>query len=181
MLLNVVEVSIHARNVTVKGKHGELKRSFRHLPLDIRHSKNKKTIIISLWFGSTTGIAFIRTIATHIHNMIKGVTEKYQYKMRFVHAHFPINSSINDNGKIIEIRNFLGEKRVRVVKVLPGVTVEKSKNVKDEIILTGADLENVSHSAALIHQSALVRNKDIRQFLDGIYVSEVGTLKDDDQ
>lgn len=31
-------------------------------------------------------------------------------------------------------------------------------------------------SAALIHQSTLVKNKDIRKFLDGIYVSDKTTV-----
>ena len=31
-------------------------------------------------------------------------------------------------------------------------------------------------AAALIHQSVLVRGKDIRKFLDGIYVSEKGPI-----
>ena len=37
-------------------------------------------------------------------------------------------------------------------------------------------MENVSLSAALIQQQAKVRNKDIRKFLDGIYVSEKSTI-----
>ena len=31
-------------------------------------------------------------------------------------------------------------------------------------------------AAALIHQAVLVKRKDIRKFLDGIYVSEKGTV-----
>merc|ERR1711972_252579 len=100
------------------------------------------------------------------------------YRMRLVYAHFPINANIVNNGATIEIRNFLGEKIVRTVQMLPGVKVEKSAATKDELVLTGLDIENVSQSAALIHQSCLVKNKDIRKFLDGIYVSEHGTLEE---
>ena len=74
-----------------------------------------------------------------------------------------------------------------------GVDVEASKNVKDELQLTGNSLENVSQSAADIQQICRVRNKDIRkvclpeiyisttlmnvsQFLDGLYVSERGNI-----
>ena len=53
-----------------------------------------------------------------------------------------------------------------------GVEVEASKAVKDELQLTGNDLEKVSQSAADIQQACRVRNKDIRKFLDGLYVSE---------
>ncbi len=70
--------------------------------------------------------------------------------------------------------------------MLEGVEVAESGN-KDEITLSGNDVDNVSQSAASIHQSCLVRNKgkfavvssithidksqllsDIRKFLDGI-------------
>ena len=57
-----------------------------------------------------------------------------------------------DKGTKVEIRNFLGEKIVRVVNMLPGVACERSSAVKDELILTGNDIELVSRSSALIHQ-----------------------------
>ena len=76
----------------------------------------------------------------------------------------------------MEIRNFLGEKRVRVVNMLAGVTIDRSKDIKDELVLTGNDVELVSRSAALIHQVCLVKHKDIRKFLDGIYISGKGTI-----
>lgn len=42
---------------------------------------------------------------------------------------------IADDKKSVEIRNFLGEKLVRNVPMHEGVTVEESKNVKDQIVL----------------------------------------------
>jgi large subunit ribosomal protein L9e len=75
-------------------------------------------------------------------------------------------------------RNFLGEKLIRRVQMSEGVDVEASKNVKDELVLTGNSLENVSQSAADIQQICRVRNKDIRKFLDGIYVSERGNVEE---
>ena len=44
--------------------------------------------------------------------------------MRLVYAHFPININIVEDGKVVEIRNFLGEKRVRVAKMLPGARAQ---------------------------------------------------------
>jgi large subunit ribosomal protein L9e len=66
--------------------------------------------------------------------------------MRLVYAHFPINVSITDSGKTLEIRNFLGEKIVRRVPMLEGVKIDRSASVKDELVLTGNDLELVSLS-----------------------------------
>ncbi|KAG0682371.1 hypothetical protein C6P41_003771 [Kluyveromyces marxianus] len=106
----------------------------------------------------------------------------YKYKLRYVYAHFPINVNVieKDGAKFIEIRNFLGDKKVREVPVREGVSVEFSTNVKDEIVLTGNSVENVSQNAADIQQICRVRNKDIRKFLDGIYVSEKGVVVEEE-
>merc|ERR1712244_82863 len=107
---------------------------------------------------------------------IKGVIYGFLYKMRAVYAHFPINISVTNNNTSVEIRNFLGEKYARHVNMLEGVTFKPS-GAKDEFILEGNDLELVSRSAALIQQSTSVKKKDIRKFLDGIYVSEKTTVE----
>lgn len=100
--------------------------------------------------------------------------------MRAVHAHFPINCVISDKNSLIEIRNFLGEKHIRSVRMQPGVTIINSPKQKDELILEGNDIEAVSLSAAHIQQSTTVKDKDIRKFLDGLYVSEKTTIVQDD-
>jgi large subunit ribosomal protein L9e len=92
--------------------------------------------------------------------------------MRFVYSHFPINVAIT--GDVVEIRNFLGEKRVRRVQLLPGVKYERSTTVKDQIELTGIDIAAVSLTAAKIQPATNIRNKDLRKFLDGIYVCDKG-------
>ena len=66
--------------------------------------------------------------------------------MRSVYAHFPINTVVTDNGQSVEIRNFLGEKFVRRVKMQPGVKITSSTKQKDELILEGNDIELVSRS-----------------------------------
>jgi large subunit ribosomal protein L9e len=66
--------------------------------------------------------------------------------MRLVYAHFPINVNVTDGGKNVEIRNFLGERILRNVTMLEGVKAELSTSQKDEIILSGNDVEAVSQS-----------------------------------
>ncbi len=139
-----------------------------------------KKLRVECHFGRRKSLASIRTCTSHVMNMITGVTKGFEYKMRLVYAHFPININIEGKGAIVEIRNFLGEKRVRVVNMLAGVTCDRSKDVKDELVLSGNDVELVSRSAALIHQVCLVRHKDIRKFLDGIYLSGKGNVVKDE-
>lgn len=66
--------------------------------------------------------------------------------MRSVYAHFPINVNITEEGKLVEIRNFLGEKVIRRVKMRDGVTFKSSEKQKDEYIVFGNDIELVSQS-----------------------------------
>ena len=66
--------------------------------------------------------------------------------MRFVYAHFPINTVVADKGKMVEIRNFLGERIIRRVSMYPGVTCSTSAKQKDEIVVEGKDVELVSRS-----------------------------------
>jgi len=58
----------------------------------------------------------------------------------------------------------------------PYSPVTRDDSVKDCIILEANDIDCVSKSAALIHMACLVKNKDIRKFLDGFYVSEKGII-----
>ncbi|GIY72983.1 60S ribosomal protein L9 [Caerostris darwini] len=170
-----VDVKVRSRQVTVRGPRGLLRRSFKHAQVDMQ-LLGKDKLVVQKWFGIRKELATVRTICSHIENMIKGVTRGYQYKMRSVYAHFPINITTSKDGSLVEIRNFLGEKILRRVNMQPGVVCQNSTQQKDELIITGNDIELVSRSAALIHQSVLVKNKDIRKFLDGIYVSEKGNV-----
>ncbi|VYS62204.1 unnamed protein product [Arabidopsis thaliana] len=175
-----VAIKVNAKVIEVEGPRGKLTRDFKHLNLDFQLIKDqvtgKRQLKIDSWFGSRKTSASIRTALSHVDNLIAGVTQGFLYRMRFVYAHFPINASIDGNNKIIEIRNFLGEKKVRKVEMLDGVKIVRSEKVKDEIILEGNDIELVSRSCALINQKCHVKKKDIRKFLDGIYVSEKGKI-----
>jgi len=169
-----VKVHIKAREVTVEGPRGKLTKHCKHVDMDIRVVKTGKGLRVKfvVWHGGRKHIACIRTIKSMIENMIIGVTKGFLYKMRSVYAHFPINVIMGENGQSVEIRNFLGEKLARQVPMLEGVEVMESKAQKDQIIIQGNDIEAVSQSAADIHTACLVKNKDIRKFLDGIYVEE---------
>jgi len=163
--------------VVVTGPRGTLKRSFGHLAIELTLLRDGRAIRADVWFGSRQKLACIRTVLTHIQNMITGVTKGFLFKMRMVYAHFPISISIENDGKQVEVRNYLGEKIVRTVHMLGDVSCSRSTDgTKDEIILEGTNLDCVSQSAANIQQSARVTDKDIRKYLDGVYVSHKGNI-----
>merc|ERR1711865_28063 len=175
-----VTVSINARVVEVTGPRGNLKRDFRHVSMDLIHDVEDKSVICEVWYANKKAVACTNTVLSHITNMIIGVTKGYKYTMKFVYAHFPINAHLADDKTYIELRNFLGEKYTRVVHMRKGVEIMRTAN-KDEIMLTGNDIQAVSESAALVHQSVLVKHKDIRKFLDGIYVNGKSTVVVDEE
>lgn len=107
-----VTVEIKSRLITVTGPRGTLKKNVRHINMDIQlvEEKQKGKVTLAVWQGGRKHNACLRTIRSLINNLIIGVTKGFQYKMRAVYAHFPINVIIQEDGTAVEIRNFLGEK-----------------------------------------------------------------------
>ncbi|KAG2219816.1 hypothetical protein INT45_001148 [Circinella minor] len=171
-----VTVDLKSRIITVKGPRGELTKNLRHLNIEIKFA-TKSLLKFVVYHGGRKHVASIRTVRSLVNNMIVGVTKGYEYKLRYVYAHFPINVIVNNTNDAVEIRNFLGQKVVFNVKMRGDAKCEASKAQKDELVITGNDLEAVSQSAADIQQICKVKNKDIRKFLDGIYVSERNVLE----
>ena len=52
----------------------------------------------------------------------------------------------------------------------------EAKITKDDIILEGIDIDEVSQSAANIRRKTKIKNKDPRVFQDGIYVYKKGVI-----
>jgi large subunit ribosomal protein L9e len=178
-------VTIKNRKVTVTGPRGTLSRDFQHLRVDLRVEKkgDAQQVKCELWFGNRLQLATLRTALTHIDNMIQGVTKGFLFKMKYVYAHFPINLVVSKDSKVVEVKNYLGEKMERVVTLLGDTTAKLSKDIdgtKDEITIQGSSLDAVSQSCANIQQIAKVNDKDIRKFLDGVYVSYRGSITQDD-
>lgn len=149
--LETVKLEVNSRVVTVTGKKGTITRDFKHINLNMQHLKEARKVRVDLWFGNRKQLAAIRTICSHIENMITGVRVGFLYKMKFVYSHFPIN--VNVNGKTIEIRNFMGEKLVRKVELFDGVSAIRTKDVKDQLEISGIDITKVSLACTFLELS----------------------------
>merc|ERR1712216_569520 len=128
--------------------------------------------------GATKQKSALKSALSAVVNLINGVQQKFKKIMRLAYSHFPINVTIENGGKTAEIRNYLGEKIVRKIDMLGDCKVAKT-DTKDEIRITGTDVDLVGLSSSLIRQSCMAKHKDIRKFLDGIYPTDGGAMIED--
>ena len=169
-----VKITIKSLQVEVEGPRGKMSMNMRKFGrmVDMKVIKNGTRVKVDIWHATRKEVACLRSLAAKVENMMIGVTVGFLYKMRFVYNHFPINSEITEGGRKLIIKNFIGERRNREILAAEGVKIVKSKDVKDEITVEGNDVDKVSLFCAQVYGCTRTRNKDIRKFLDGIYISE---------
>lgn len=160
-----VDVQVANSTVTVKGPKGELSRRLWYPGIDLQKEESRLSVNSKL--DRKHQRAMVGTIAAHIGNMIDGVTRGFEYRMKVVYSHFPIQLKTGQNELIIN--NFLGERRARSAKIIGGTKVDLGK---DEVTVSGIDKEKVGQTMANIEQATRVKGFDIRVFQDGIYLVE---------
>jgi len=159
-----VEISIDNKTVLVKGSKGTLTRTFDHPRITITKKENIVEVLCTE-SPHRREKALVGTAAAHINNMMKGVSEGFEYKMKTVFAHFPIKTSVEGNTFVIQ--NFLGERSPRKTTILDGVKVVIQAEM---VTVSGIDKENVGQTAANIERATKVKKRDVRVFQDGIYI-----------
>jgi len=165
-----IKVEVGRGIVKVSNASGELSRKFD--TNQIKVEKMDSAVRVSYIAKGKTSKKYANTIASHIKNMIVGLTQGYIYKLQAVHSHFPMSIAVK--GVVVEINNFLGAKNPKKSKIRTGAKVV----VKDkDITVTGFDKEAVGQTAANLEKSTRVKGRDIRRFQDGIYLIEKGTAQ----
>ncbi len=160
-----VDVAVEGTLITVKGPKGHISRRLSYPEIEIK--KEDSYLVVNSRLDRKQQRAMVGTLAAHASNMIAGVTKGYEYRMKVVYSHFPIQLKAAP-GELV-INNFLGERKSRSAKILDGVKVDVQK---DEVVVTGIDKENVGQTMANIEQATRVRGFDIRVFQDGVYLVE---------
>jgi large subunit ribosomal protein L6 len=160
-----VQVTLENGVAKVKGPKGELERQFKYRHVDITQEGNK--IILSVKDANKKDKMQLGTVASHITNMVKGVSEGHLYRLKICSGHFPMTVAIT--GKQFQIKNFLGEKVPRTIELKEGATVKVEGN---EITVESTDIEKAGQIAADIEQLSRITNRDIRIFQDGIYITK---------
>jgi large subunit ribosomal protein L6 len=159
-----VQVTLAEGAVKVKGPKGELTRQFAHPRVQL--SQSQEGIAVSCRLARRKEKALVGTYAAHLRNMVAGVQNEWEYRLKIVYSHFPIKAKVA--GDVFVIDNFLGEKNSRKAPIPPGVKVKVDG---DQVVVNGPDLELAGQTAARIEQACRIRNRDPRVFQDGIYIT----------
>ncbi len=162
-----VEVEVRDSEVKVTGPRGTLERDFFYPSVEIHADADRVSVATTARKKEQQSI--VGTYASHVENMILGVTEGFHYKLKMVYSHFPIQVKVH--GQTLSIDNFLGERKSRVARIIGSSTVIIQG---DEILVTGIDKEHVGQTAANIEQATRIKGRDPRVFQDGIYLTEKG-------
>ncbi len=160
-----IEAKIEENSVTMKGNGKELTNSFNNNKIDMTVKGNKIKLVSKN--ATRRQSKMMGTIDAHIKNMIKGVTDGFEYKLEICNVHFPMNVKQED-GKII-IKSFLGETTKRVARIMPTTNVDIKGS---QITVTSSSIENAGQTAANIEKATRLTGRDRRVFQDGIFITE---------
>ncbi len=158
-------VTVEKGIVTVKGSKGDVSKNMLNPSVDIKVEGNK--IIFQAKKSTRKEKKMIGTYEAHAANMIRTANEGVVYKMKICSGHFPMNAALAGNEFVI--KNFLGEKFPRKIKITKGVTIKVDGM---DVTIEGIDKEAVGQTAASIEKLTKIRGRDKRIFQDGIYIIE---------
>jgi len=150
--------------VTVKGPKGEVTKKLFHPFVSMKQKDTE--IVIEAKNATKREKKLIFTFRAHLRNMIKGVVEPWVYKMKVCTGHFPMNVAMQ--GDKLVVKNFLGEKVPRTLKIRQDVKV----TVQDkDITVESVDKESAGNVASDIELLLSIKGRDLRKFQDGIYIT----------
>lgn len=158
-----VEANIERHSLTIRGPVGENKKKFDVGKLVFEKKDNQ--IIIGTEKATKKEKKIINAIAAHIKNMMKGVQKKFEYKLKIVFSHFPISVEIKD--KEAMIKNFLGEKTPRKMKIKQDVDIKINGGI---ITVNSVNKEAAGQTAADFEKVTRIKTRDRRIFQDGIFI-----------
>lgn len=151
--------------LVVRGPKGEVKRKFIHpcVKLAVEDSK----VILFSPSATRKEKAILGSFVAHIKNIIEGVQTLHVYKLTICSGHFPMNIAVSGNELVI--KNFLGESMPRKVVIPEGAQVKVEGK---EVIVSSPDKEVAGQTAAKFESICRETRKDIRVFMDGLWITE---------
>lgn len=160
-----VKVSLNSYTFTVSGPKGEVKKELASKKIKFSVEANK--IIFNVAKYSKKEKRLVNSFVAHLKNMFRGARVGYVYKLKVCPGHFPMTLGYSNSE--LTVKNFVGEKIPRVLKIKKGVDV---KIEGDVVIVSGADRELTGQTAGAIEQLTRRCGFDRRVFQQGIYIFE---------
>ncbi len=160
-----VSAKFEVGSITVTGPLGKVTQDFSKIPIDVVISGTKVSLVTH--GARRKNRSILNTGRSLISNAIEGVTKGYQYKLKVIYAHFPVTVKVQ--GKKVLVENFYGERSPRVANIIGDTKAEVQG---EDVILNGVSIQDVGQTAANLEQATMVKRKDQRVFLDGVYVYE---------
>ena len=168
-----VSANLSESPLTVEGPNGSMSRDFHNSRVQL--TQKSGSLVVEIELPRRKEKALAGTWRAHIANMVHGVTEGFEYRMKAVYSHFPMTLSVNSDHSEFTVKNLLGEKVPRTADLMyhkDGIEVKVEKKV--HVVITGVDREKVGQTAANIERACRIRGRDRRVFQDGIYIVSKG-------
>ncbi len=163
---NGISASVEDKKIVMRKGSEEISRNLSpKMKIEIKGNK----IIVSSERTTRKEKKVFGSIKAHIRNMINGFEKKFKYRLQVASVHFPMTLNHDKNTGELVIKNFLGEKKDRRIKILPGVDVKINKDI---IELESSDIEKAGQTATNIEKGTKVRFRDRRVFQDGVFIIE---------
>ena len=160
-----VSVKLENNIFEISSSKGTVKKKIQNPKVNFEIKE--KEIIIDAKKSTKREKKVVNTYKSHLRNLFMGAKEGYIYRLKICASHFPMNVSVDKNTLII--KNFIGEKTPRKLKLKEGVNVKIDGT---EITVEGIDKELVGQAAADIENLTKRPGFDKRVFQDGIYIIE---------
>ncbi len=160
-----VTANLEGTLLKVKGPKGEVERDFAHPRINVAVEGSK--IVLKSAKATKREKTILGSYNAHMKNMVKGVVEPFQYKVKICSGHFPMNVSMS--GQELIVKNFLGEAVPRRTMMPEGTKVKVNGT---EIEISSPNKELAGQAASRIENLCRITNRDRRIFQDGLYITE---------
>ena len=166
-----VKVSLQGQIVTLAKSETSESKAFRCKDIDF--SLDGNSLVLSGHNEKKRTRSIMNTVKKHLENIVKGLDQGYEYRMKVVFSHFPMNLQVS--GSQVIINNFTGEKKPRKAKIIGGNTRVQVKG--KDVTITGPNSEHLGQTAANLERATKLKGKDLRIFQDGIYLVSKGLVE----
>ena len=158
-----VKIRAEGDMIHAEGPKGKLSRKIMNPSLIL--TQEGSILKITIKNATKREKTTLGTFKAHLKNMVTGVNEGFTYKMKVCSGHFPM--TVMMKGDELIVKNYLGEKTPRVLKIKPGAEVKVEGDI---VVVTSLNRELAGQTSASIENLTSRSDYDKRIFQDGIYI-----------